>query len=136
MIYIKIREKHELSEYKYIIERNMCGYTAFYTEKGFKQFLEVANLELNEPRIVETEKYGKVTTYLIDSEIQEKSFWNLEELPLGAKKFIGLSNGSYTECYYIHTEKGAIIFRPNPNAKEVYKPLSREESLEYGRING
>ena len=136
MLSIIIREKVEGSEYKYLIKKGMYAYTAFHTEKGFNQFLEIANIKLNEPRIIESEKHGKLYSYLIDSEIDEILFWELEEVPKEAKKFKGLSNGSYVDCYYIHTENGAKIFRPNPNAKEVYKPLSLDEHIKYSKING
>ena len=136
MISISIREKVKNSDYKYIITKGACAYCAFHTEKGFNQFIKIANLKLENPRIVESEECGKVFTYIIDAEIIETSFWDSTDIPVGANKFKGLSNGSYVDCYYVHTDNGSIIFRPNPNAKEVYKPLTLQEHLAYSRVNG
>ena len=60
----------------------------------------------------------------------------MEEIPEDAIKFKGLSNGSLVDCYYIHTEKGSDIYKPNSNAKDVYKPLPLKEHIEFQRING
>lgn len=139
MITVIIRERIPSNEYKYLIRKDLFGYTAFKTEKGFKRFLEIANIQLTEytkQYSVKTDDFGIVTSHLIDTVIDEISFWSLNEIPENAKSFKGLSNGSYVDCYYIHTEDGAKIFRPNPNAKEVYKPLSLEEHLEYSSIWG
>lgn len=139
MITITIMEKTKYdSDYKYLITRGAYSYCAFHTEKGFKSFLEIANINLDsvEPRTFESEENGKVNTYFLDTIIEEKSFWSHDELPKEAICFKGLCNGSYVDCYYQHTDNGSIIFRPNPNAKEIYNPLSLEEHLEFSRING
>lgn len=138
-ISIQILEKVEQrSDYKYIIQKGWYAYCAYHTEKGFNDFLERCNIDLSKytPRVNETEENGKIETYYLDVQVEEVSFWKLEDIPVGAIKFTGLSNGSYVDCYYIHTENGAKIFRPNPNAKEVYKPMSIEEHIEFSRING
>lgn len=138
MIQLTIRERVSDSDYKYLVTRGATSYTAFHTEKGFLNFLKIANINLEneEPRVFETKENGKVSTYFLDTNIVEKSFWANEELPEGAKCFKGLSNGSYVDCYYVHTEDGAVIFRPNPNAKNVYKPLSLDEHIAFSRVNG
>lgn len=140
MLRIYINERVErASDYKYIIEKGMYNYCAFHTQKGFEEFLERANINFDKCKpvnIIETKEKGKIEIYSLDVEIEEKSFWKLEDIPQGAKKFKGLSNGSYVDCYYIHTEKGSRIFKPNPNAKEVYKPLTLEEHIQYGKIHG
>jgi hypothetical protein len=63
--------------------------------------------------------------------IENKYFWALDELPSDAKQYTGLSNGSLVDCYY--TED--CIYRPNPNAKEVYNPLPISEHIAFMRIN-
>ena len=56
-------------------------------------------------------------------------FWNVEELPEGAKPIKALSNGSLTDCYFTNDGKIITMFRPNPNAKNVYKPLSMQDHI-------
>lgn len=66
----------------------------------------------------------------------EGYFWKKEELPKGVKKIKALSNGSIVDCYYKKTDKAVLFYRPNPNAKNVYKPLSIDEHIKYQKENG
>ena len=54
---------------------------------------------------------------------------------LKLKKFKGLSNGSIVDCYAGIGENIIEIFRPNPNAKEVYQPMTHEEEMKYRKEN-
>ena len=63
-------------------------------------------------------------------------FWKKEELPAGAKKIKALSNGSIVDCYYQIKKDNVLFYRPNPNAKRVYKPLSLEEHIKFQSENG
>lgn len=63
-------------------------------------------------------------------------FWDLCELPEGIVPFIGLSNGSLVTCYALNKEGKISLYRPNPNAKEVYKPLTMAEHHLYIRQHG
>lgn len=67
---------------------------------------------------------------------EEQSFWSLKELPAGVKPFTAHSNGCLVTCYYINDGHTIHIYRPNPNASEVYKPLSLNEHIEYIKKNG
>lgn len=139
MLSITIREKVQSHEYKYLISKGVHSYRAYNTERGFLNFLKVGNIQLDkyEPRVYDTKEYGKVLDYYInDVEIEEKSFWHQEDIPKNAIQFKDLCNGSYVDCYYVHSENKSEIFKPNPNAKDVYIPLSLEEHLEYSRVNG
>ncbi|AMN31237.1 hypothetical protein BFS06_13720 [Clostridium perfringens] len=140
MITICVLEKVESEfDYKYIIEKGAISWDAYRTKKGFERFLEIANINLDNCEkhdVSESYKHGRVESYLIYSEVLECYFWNIEEIPKGAKKFTGLSNGSYVECYYIHTDKGSKIFKPHPNAKEVYKPLIFDEYIKHIKMYG
>ena len=62
-------------------------------------------------------------------------FWKIEDLPEGIKPIKALSNGSIVTCYY-KTDKEAVIYRPNPNAKEVYDPLETAEHIAHKKIYG
>ena len=65
-------------------------------------------------------------------------FWKLEEVPERAKPFKALSNGSIVTCYYYKNCKDntIVIYRPNPNAEKVYKPLSVDEHIAHQKIYG
>lgn len=112
--------------YKFLIDNvglYMC-LRAFRTVRGFKQFVEVYKLK----------KIGTVTAHeycgekyvcgRLSGKFKVLSFWHKEDLPKGCKKFVDLCNGSYVECYYTDIKGIRTIFEPNPNAKEVYKPLN------------
>ena len=45
------------------------------------------------------------------------------EVPKEAKPYYDLCNGSYVQCYILDKGNEVITYKPNPNAKEVYKPL-------------
>ena len=75
--------------------------------------------------------YDGMTNYTIIN--NNKPFWNKNEIPRGAKRIKALSNGSLVDCYYIKDKKNKTItiYRPNPNAKKVYKPLSLKKHIKY-----
>lgn len=63
-------------------------------------------------------------------------FWTLSDIPADAKPFKALSNGSIVTCYFVNDSKEITIYRPNPNAKEVYKPLELKDHIAHKRIYG
>ena len=63
-------------------------------------------------------------------------FWDLKELPKDAKLIKALSNGSIVDCYFTNDGKTIKFYRPNPNAKNVYKPLPLKEHIEYQKQYG
>lgn len=85
---------------------------------------------------------GDVVFYQLDKSIKDDSsggFMSLEELEKKTdgrtlKKVKGLSNGSIVDCYVEILHDIVNIYRPNPNAKEVYKPMDFDTEMEY-RIN-
>ena len=70
---------------------------------------------------------------IIDS---NRKFWKLSDLPKNAKPIFALSNGSVVKCYYTNTKTTVRIYRPNPNSKAVYKPLSIEKHIAHHKKNG
>jgi hypothetical protein len=122
-------------DYSYLIS-DMYAYTAFKTQKGYESWLKRSNVKTELIEEFESEEHGKTEIYKIHGAIEERSFYKLEEIPNGATKYKDLSNGRLVDCYYIHTENGCIVYRPNPNAKDVYKPLPLDEHIAYMRING
>lgn len=138
--YDKARNDHVQGGYKYLItSHGLMPYTAFRTDKGFNDWLKRSNLTLEHidtNKIEQEDETITVKMYKANGTIKEFSFWNMEQVPTNAIQFKGFSNGSLVDCYYIHTENGSEIYRPNPNAKEVYKPLSINEHIEHQRVNG
>jgi hypothetical protein len=121
--------------YKYLIRNSWSAYTAYKTDKGFQDWLERANVKLELKEVNELD--GKVAkVYKAHGTITEYLFWKMEEIPTNAITFKGLSNGSLVDCFYIHNENGSTIYRPNPNAKEVYKPMVLDDHISYQRVNG
>lgn len=83
--------------------------------------------------------YGVMRFCRISHEIEDNSpggFWKLSELPIEAKPIKALSNGSIVTCYYYNDGKKIGFYRPNPNAKEVYHPLTLEQHIQHVKIYG
>lgn len=77
--------------------------------------------------------------YRLSHQLTEgKGFWRVSDLPEGAKPFIAHENGSLCTCYFLRNddEKEIVIFRPNPNSKEVYDAFSFEDQIRYKRLHG
>lgn len=113
-------------EYKFLIKQNCMSFMAFRTQNGFNEFLKVYDLVV----IPETiQKHicldgSEITTYRFkNKKLLEFYFWDLKEVK-GFKKFIGLSNGDYVDCYYKHLKNSTIVCRANPNAKDIYIPYN------------
>ena len=108
-------------------------------KEQLKDFFNFFNIEFTGiHQEIEHETTGKIIYYNLSKNIinDKKSFWSLEELkertnnaPL--KKLKGLSNGSVVDCYAEIKEDEIIIYRPNPNAKEVYQPMEFKEEINY-----
>lgn len=104
-------------------------------------FLEIELTDIDHK--VEYNTTGKIVFYNLSKNINspcDGGFWNLEQLQKRSKeqklkKFKGLSNGSLVDCYAGIGENVINIYRPNPNAKKVYKPMEISDELNYRRNN-
>lgn len=135
---IMVSEKSQGCEYHYIVTNKCYSYDAFATIKGFKDFLKRYNLKLKfEHEKTEWAREGiKHYSCISEGELHEEVFWAVSEIPEGAIKYKNVSNGSYVDCYYYNKGNDSYNYRPNPNAKEVYKPMTVKEHREYILING
>ncbi len=109
----------------------------FPSMEKLREFMEFAGLKLGE--LTEEKRMGQAGMFRIwnvDCEVSEHGFKELSQIPKGAKSFTGLSNGSLVTCYLMNTGKVLHIYRPNPNYKAVYNPLSVDEHIAYCRENG
>ncbi len=115
----------ENSDYKYLIAQSGirgCP-RAFETDSGFNNFLKVYNLKrVKESSEVHGVKGNRFISCCLTGKYRVCLFWHKFDLPQGAKQFIGLENGQYVTCYYADIDGWRIVYKPNPNAKEVYKP--------------
>lgn len=118
--------------YKYLIRHGGFNpYMAFRTDTGMKEFLT-----RNQIKMIK-DPMGK-NSYILDKDIEERSFWNLGQIENieNCISYYGLSNGSLVTCYSEILDDRVINYRPNPNAKNVYKPLPIEAHIEYQKIYG
>ena len=90
--------------------------------------------ELTEER--ESVHFGVYRRYDLDREFRNGGFSHLEELPEGVKPIKALSNGSIVTCYYHNDGETVTLYRPNPNYKDIYKPLPIDQHIAHVRIYG
>lgn len=112
-------------------------------EKDLEELLEFLEIELTDVAWErEWETTGKIVCYNLSKHINNDShggYWNMEQLQEAAqgkklKGLKGLSNGSIVDIYVGIGEDEVEIYRPNPNAKEVYKPFgSISKELDFRR---
>ena len=124
------------NQYKHILTKGPYAYTAFRTDKGLNDFIKRTGADFIKHNEVMTADHGKVQWFVAENiEIQEKLFWKMEEIPENAVKYTDLSNGSLVDCYYTNESNVYTQYRPNPNAKEVYKPMELKQHIEYMLTN-
>lgn len=68
--------------------------------------------------------------------ISDRGFSKLESVPSNAKPIKLLSNGSIVDGYYTNDGKTITLYRPNPNYKDIYKPLSTKDHIAFQREHG
>ena len=115
----------------WLIRNGLWLFAEFDTEDQLKLFADTLGFTYTLTKTQQEHPiFGEARFYELDTEIvQSVLFWKLEELPENAKPIWALSNGSVVECYYAHVDGKIRIYRPNPNAKDVYKPLSPMEQI-------
>lgn len=84
-------------------------------------------------------QFGIYREYCIDRKIQDAfmgGFCKKEDLPADAKPIMALSNGNIVTCYFTNDGEQITFFRPNPNAKDIYHPLSTPDHIRHQMIYG
>ncbi len=113
-----------------------------HNDEQLKEVLKFLEIEITtiHHEVEYKNTFGKCVFYNLSKDINNPcggGFWNLkqlEEMSKGEKlkKFKGLSNGALVDCYVGIGKNIVNIYRPNPNAKEVYKPFkSISEEIQY-----
>lgn len=139
-IYI-YKEKTGQKDYLIAISKynnTMFNIASFENLEQFKIFMQTLDFKIKLLEVVNGDTQKEIQIYTSNYKIIDSSFWNLEELPKRAKPLKALSNGSIVTCYYCknYKENTITIYRPNPNAKTVYKPLELQEHIAHKKIYG
>ena len=113
---------------RFVVTRDGSAWTAFRTVRGFKYFLDEYGLKIdrNHTRMYDLRGQGEgrcIVTACYPKDIAELYFWDMKEVPEGAKPHIQTVNGSYVHCYLLHRGGCTVVYKPNPNAKDVYVPF-------------
>lgn len=110
----------------------------FETQEQLKFFLDTLGVTIKqEVEKRESELLGVYTRLELSHRIEgDNGFISPDELPQNAKPIKALSNGSIVTCYYLNDGETVKLYRPNPNIKEIYKPLSTEEHIKHVQIYG
>lgn len=121
--------------YKYIMTRDGASWTACRNDNEFRYFLQNTGLKINPEctQLHDMREQGKgriITSSFFPRSVEKCLFWNIDEIPQNATHFIGLSNGSYVNCYSFIEDNKTTIYRPNPNAKSVYLSYEGKEIME------
>lgn len=105
-------------DYTIYIQSDTFGNNAtFRNRKQLDEFLQRYGLSMSEKNSWSTGRKWRLS-----HNFANKYFWKLEELPEDVKHTYGMCNGSLVDCYIQVTEHEIVTWKPNPNAKEVYKP--------------
>ena len=119
--------------YKYVIQQDWMALTAYRTDNGFRRFLAVYGLKINPKytQLHDMRAAGKgrvITAMCYEKRVTDGPyFWNLDDVPESARRFVSLCNGEYVDCYITDDGQTVTVYRPNPNAKNVYIPYNYRE---------
>ena len=121
-----------LGKKEFCVKSGIYGYEGFETQKKLDAWLSRLGLKaiLVDEIKDENKEYALFT---IEGQIVERLFWDLSEIPVNADMFVGRSNGTEVHCFSLKTDFGAIVWRPNPNAKQVYRKFSLQEYAKFKR---
>lgn len=126
----------------YIIKQDSMYYFAeFRTQQQFENFLNTIGCKFILDKVKNKNTFNEIKFGHLDYFIQDYftgGFWKLSELPKNSQKIKGLSNGSIVDCYFYKDKKNKKIiwYRPNPNAKDIYKPLEINEHIAHKMLYG
>lgn len=120
---------------KYFIKNifNFWHFASFDNLKQVEKFFKKFNIKKTK-KITDTPDFK---SWNINKSFKNAiSFWCLKQVPNNATPIKALSNGSIVDCYYTIRNNVVVFYRPNPNAKAVYKPLTIAKHLYYYKNHG
>jgi hypothetical protein len=123
-----------------IIHDGSYYFAEFHDMEQLKRFSEMLGFsyKLTKEENTFLGEKNKYCEYEIDREIISPcngGFGKLSDLPDGVKPFKALSNGRIVDCFFLNDGEKITIYRPNPNAKDIYKPLSVDEHINFVKNN-
>lgn len=98
-------------------------------EKAYKRIIKKLGFEFCDNW--EEVRDGEFKKNYLKGTITDISFTSRDQIPYKAKPIIALSNGSKVKCYYLRQGEDLLFFRPNPNYKKIYKPLSLKRHIKH-----
>lgn len=138
-------------EHKAVIRDINFNVASFHTIEAMSEFIRRFGLHLefveaynsdecsNKEWQAGTIKRYKVRERFHDAECHKTEwgmspyFWSLSEVPADAEPIKLFCNGSIVDGFTRREGDVINIYRPNPNAKEVYKPLSLAEHIAFSK---
>lgn len=128
-------QSHPSARYQYLINKDGKLYKAFSTTNGYINFLNRMNVELEFTQEINSVRRGTSRIYKAYGTLEEITFTHSSEIPHDAKVYLDIHEGCLVEHHYLHTDTGAIIFKPHIYS-EVYKPYPKEIRNEHMAYNG
>ena len=130
--YNAIQAPSQRRENKIIIHDGGWHFSRMDTREQLQDFCRLLGIEITE-KINDDGllSYYRTNTTLLD--MSNLTFWDLSDVPTNATKIKGLSNGAIVDCYFLRNGNDLTIYRPNPNAKNVYKKMEFEKEMEFRR---
>lgn len=115
----------ERSDQKVIIHRDPLNqFKCFPNMNELRRFADNIGFDYSLWMEQPSDKLGVIRTYSMSHYIDdpyERNFWDISEIPPGAKKIFLMTWGKMATCYRVIDGDIIHIFRPNPNAIELYK---------------
>ena len=138
--YISMVEKTDRQYHRSAIilhRENMFYLAEFSTVEQLDEFARMMGFTYTLRKSETSGMFGWYREYDLDRKFEDwHGFNSLDQLPEGAKPFLGLSNGSIVTCYFTNDGETIRIYRPNPNCKQVYKPMPLEEHIAHQKRFG
>ena len=123
--------------YKVIIHRGMYYFAEFPSIEAFKLFAHTIGFDYTFDHMDSCDNHLFISYFTVNRNFRDCAyFWSKDELPRWCKPILGFSNGSLVTCYFTNDGETVTIFRPNPNATEVYHPLPLDEHITYMQTVG
>ena len=126
----------------HIIIRALDGYwhlAEFDTVEQLAFFAETLGISYEEVDCRDSADCGIIREYRLSHKLKDSGdggFWHKEDLPDGAKPIKALSNGYLVTCYFLNDGETVTIYRPNPNAKEIYQPMTIDQHIAHRQVYG
>ena len=133
----KVNTEGVLQDAKIVIHRDFMWYFGrFETMEQLDKLANTLGFKYQIIKHEKTETNGDFKIYEMTHRLLDGHFKNISEIPKGSRPIKALSNGHIVDCYFFNDGENITIYRPNPNYKELYKPLSIQEHIKHCEIYG